>query len=123
MMMNKDESIIHKDFPEKLRQSMEKLVDAFLYLGPPDLRLTEQMPADIALDEPYRLELRRRDALPGTPGATNEAAPMREENQEIVNGAEKPFIVIPKAPPTDPEFEKKAVQSCLDAKARNTPPR
>jgi hypothetical protein len=31
---------------------MEKLVDAFLYLGPPSLALREQAPAQIATD-PY----------------------------------------------------------------------
>jgi hypothetical protein len=123
MMMNKDECIIHQDFPEKLRKPMEKLVDAFLYLGPTDLRLTEQMPADIALDGDYRVELQRRDNLPGMPGAADKPVSMTEANQEIVNGAGNPLFVIPKAPPADPEFEKKAVQSCLDAKARNTPPR
>jgi hypothetical protein len=35
---------VHSEFPESLRKPMEDLVDAFLYLGPPDLRLKEQYP-------------------------------------------------------------------------------
>lgn len=38
---------------------MEELVDAFLYLGPQDLRLKEKIPADIALDASYRAEFQR----------------------------------------------------------------
>jgi hypothetical protein len=52
---------VHRDFPTELQKPMEDLVDAFLYIGPQDLRLRDQMPADIALDIDYRLELQRRD--------------------------------------------------------------
>jgi hypothetical protein len=52
---------------------MEHLVDAFLYVGPQDLRLKEQLPADIALDIDYRAELRRREALPGLPVVATES--------------------------------------------------
>jgi hypothetical protein len=48
---------VHHDFPKALQKSVEELVDAFLYLGPQDLRLREKIPADIALDVTYRTEL------------------------------------------------------------------
>ena len=104
---------------------MEDLVDAFLYLGPQDLRLVEQTPADIALDVGYRMEVRRRESLPGYSGASGGTVTIKEIDQQIVNRAEKPLFVIPKAPPPDPKFDKDAVQSCLDAKAHsnsNSPP-
>ncbi len=73
---------VHNEFPESLHKPMEDLVDAFLYLGPQDLRLKEQMPADIALDTDYRMELQRREALSGFP----EAAPgtLKEVDRQIV---------------------------------------
>jgi hypothetical protein len=119
---SKDECIVHRDFPKNLQKKMEDLVDAFLYLGPQDLRLREQMPADIALDVDYRMELKRRDALPGFPAAVT--GTLREADQQIVNGAENPVFVIPKSTvpdPSDPAL-KRVVQNCLDhLKRRSTP--
>ena len=60
MMINKEDCSVHNDFPKRLRRPVEELVDAFLYLGPEDLRPAEQMPADIGLDIDYRMELQRR---------------------------------------------------------------
>jgi hypothetical protein len=40
-------------------------VDAFLYLGPQDLRLKEKLPADIALDEDYRSEFQKGGSMFG----------------------------------------------------------
>ena len=40
-------------------------VDAFLYLGPQDLRLKEKLPADIALDEDYRSESQKGGSMFG----------------------------------------------------------
>jgi len=45
------------------------MVDAILYLGPQDLRLKEQIPADIALDIDYMTELQRRESLTGFLGS------------------------------------------------------
>jgi hypothetical protein len=96
---------VHNDFPKPLQKPMEELVDAFLYLGPPDLSLNEQLPADIGLDADYRKELQRRESLPGFP-------PMPvEDDQQILNGAENPFYVISKPPDT-----KRLIQGCLDRK-------
>jgi hypothetical protein len=37
---------VHHDFPNALQKPMEEFVDAFLYLGPQDLRLREKIPAE-----------------------------------------------------------------------------
>jgi hypothetical protein len=70
---------------------MADLVDALLYLGPQDLRLTEPMPADIALDAGYMTELLRREKLAGMPGAGT----LEKFDQQIVSGAERPVFVTP----------------------------
>src|SRR6266699_5542538 len=101
---------------------MEDLVDAFLYLGPQDLRLTEKMPADIALDVSYRMELQKGGAMLGFPEAATETP--KEFDQQIVNSAQSPHFVIPKPPDPklpDPELSK-AVQSCLDRKSHSSSP-
>jgi hypothetical protein len=97
---------VHNDFPKPLQKPMEDLVDAFLYLGPPDLSLKEQLPADIALDVDYKKELQRRQSLPGFP-------PMpKDDDQQIVSEAENPIYVESKPP--DPKF---MVQGCLERKS------
>jgi hypothetical protein len=72
---------VHHDFPTELQKPMEDLVDAFLYIGPQDLRLRDQMPADLALDIDYRLELQRRGSLPGFPGPAT--GTLKEFDQSI----------------------------------------
>jgi hypothetical protein len=109
---------VHHDFPKALQKPMEEFVDAFLYLGPPDLRLREKIPADIALDVTYRTELQRGSAMLGFPNGASETP--QEFDQEIVNSAADPLFLIPK--PKDSNVldsqESKAVQTCLDLKAR-----
>jgi hypothetical protein len=83
---------VHNEFPKNEQKPMSDLVDAFLYLGPQDLRLKEQMPADIALDRDYMAELLRRMALMGMPGVGT----LKEFDQQIVSGAENPVLVVPK---------------------------
>ena len=90
---------------------MADLVDAFLYLGPQDLRLVEPMPADIALDVDYMTELLRRETLAGMPGAKT----LKEFDQQIVSGAESPVLVVPKQPDFKPYFPM-IKQNCLDRK-------
>ena len=41
------------------------MVDAYLYLGPSDLLLSEPRPAEILSNKPYVAELRRRAAIIG----------------------------------------------------------
>ena len=111
-MMDQD-CKVHNEFPKPLQKPMEELVDAFLYLGPPDLSLKEQLPADIALDVDYEKELPRRESLQGL-------HPMpRETNQEIVNEAENPLYDVSSPPPDTKLMEK----DCLDRKNHNPAPR
>jgi hypothetical protein len=113
VIVNKDECVVHNEFPKSLQRPTRYLVDAFLYLGPQDLKLLEQMPGDIAVDVEYRMELRRRDAVPGYPAVP--AGTLEEDNQQLVKGAEHPVFMIPRQT-RDPKAEKAAVQSCLDLK-------
>ena len=114
MSIDNDCNVHRVEFPKSLQKPMEDLVDAFLYLGPQDLRLNEQLPADIALDIDYRMELARREALPETSGVTPEMLKgNREWNAEIVNSASTPLFVVPDM--------KGVVQNCLDRKNRSRP--
>jgi hypothetical protein len=100
---------VYNEFPKNEQKSMADLVDAFLYLGPQDLRLTEPMPADIALDADYTTELLRRETLAGMPGAGT----LEKFDQQIVSGAEHPVFVVPKV--EDPKaFFPFIKQNCLD---------
>jgi hypothetical protein len=104
VMMDKDCNV-HNDFSKPLQKPMAELVDAFLYLGPPDLSLNAQLPADIVLDVDYKKELKRRESLPGF-------SPIpQESDQEIMNEAENPFFVLPPPPDT-----KLMVKDCLERK-------
>lgn len=112
---------VHHDFPKALQKPMENFVDAFLYLGPQDLRLREKIPADIALDVTYRTELQRGSAMLGFPNPPSETS--QEFDQQIVNSAADPLFVIPKPKDvniSDPQLSR-AIQACLDMKARAKP--
>jgi len=103
-------------FPPRLQKQAEKpiehYIDAFLYLGPQEFRLSEPRPADIALDADYRTELRRRESLmrdfPQSPKDFNDET-MREAQNPILEGA-------PPSPDT-----RAIAQSCLDAKKQGSP--
>ncbi len=113
---------VRHEFPKMLQKPMEDLVDAFLYLGPQDLRLRERLPADIALDATYRMELQKAGAMFGFPEAANETP--QQFDQQIVDGAGNPLFAIPKpsvAKLQDPEVAKQ-VQGCLERKARSKSP-
>ena len=105
---------VQTGFPPNLQGPIERLVDAFLYLGPQDLGLWEQMPADVGLDVDYRMELQRREALSGFPGGQT----LKEADQDIVKGAEYPVISAPEPP--DP---KPMEQGCLERKKQSGTPR
>lgn len=95
---------------------METLVDAFLYLGPQEFRLSEPMPADIALDADYMAELQRREALIGLPPGESPKS-QREFSDEIVQDAQNPILEgAPKLPDAN-EIE----QRCLADKKRGSP--
>jgi hypothetical protein len=113
-----DDCNVHNEFPKNEQKSMADLVDAFLYLGPQDLRLTEQVPADIALDVNYMTELHRREVLMGLPGSATWT--LKESDQQIVNGAENPVFVVPKLEDPKPYFPF-IRQNCLARKGSNAP--
>jgi hypothetical protein len=103
---------VYNEFPKNEQKPMADLVDAFLYLGPQDLRLAEPIPADIALDAGYMTELLRRETLAGMPGAGT----LKKFDQQIVSGAESPVFVVPKL--ADPKaFFPFIKQNCLDRKS------
>jgi hypothetical protein len=52
-----------------------KMVDAYLYLGPPDLILAEPRPAEMFLNRGYMTELRRRAAIIGDAFVTRQTNP------------------------------------------------
>jgi len=79
-------------YPKELEKPLEELADAVLYLGPRNLSLKESIPADIALDEDYMMELQRRTVFQFH-GAT--ARTIREVNRQNMSGAENPIDVIP----------------------------
>jgi hypothetical protein len=118
--IHEGDCVVHKEFPKHLQKPMADLVDAFLYLGPLDLQLKEQIPADIALDVDYRRELQRRDSLPQFVGEAPRAPTqtLQAEDQDIMKDAEE-VVFIPEKPSDrnsqDPELAK-AVQSCLERK-------
>ncbi|HEV2711016.1 MAG TPA: hypothetical protein VGU67_12435 [Edaphobacter sp.] len=106
------------EFAGNPQKRMEDLVDAFLYLGPQNLRLTEPMPADIALDTVYMTESMRRIALMGLPGTGT----LKEFDQQIVKGAENPVFVVHKMENPEAYFPF-IKQSCLDRKSNGNAPR
>lgn len=114
---------VHHEFPKPLQKPMENFVDAFLYLGPQDLRLRERLPADVALDATYRGELQKGGAMFGFPEAANETP--QQFDQQIVDGAGDPLFAIPKPPDPklpDPELARQ-VQGCLERKASSKAPK
>ena len=113
--LDKDCNVVN-GFPKDVQKPMAELVDAFLYLGPPDLALTEQMPADIALDADYRKEVRRRLTLTGPPGML--AMTEKERDEEIIKRAEHPLFEMLPTPDS-----KAITQDCLDRKKQASPPK
>jgi hypothetical protein len=101
---------VHHEFPNALQKPMEDLIDAFLYLGPQDLRLKEKIPADIALDKNYRAEFQRGADMLGFPDAASETS--EKLDQQIVKSAEDPLFTIPKQ--LNPKDTQRAVQDCLE---------
>jgi hypothetical protein len=91
------------DFPQE--KSMGDLVDAFLYLGPNDLRLAEPIPADIALDTDYMTKWLWRSALITPPEET-----LTEFDKRTVEGADTP--VLPVMPDIN-SIMHSVIQGCL----------
>jgi len=98
---------------KSMQRPMEDFVDAFLYFGPQDLRLKEQVPADIALDVDYMTELARRDTMSGF----STIVTLKEFDQKIVSSAENPLLAFKQA-------DTKAIaKRCLDRKAQSSTPK
>jgi hypothetical protein len=60
-----------------------KMVDAYLYLGPPELMLVEPRPAEIFSNKDYMAELRRRAAIIGDDFVTNQTNPDALSDQDF----------------------------------------
>jgi hypothetical protein len=88
---------VRDELPEEYQRSLDSLVDAVLYLGPQDLRLREELPADVVLDANYRAEVTRRQGLAGLP-VQSFVSPSKENDQRIMNRAANPMFVIPRVP-------------------------
>lgn len=86
-------------FGPELERPVEDVVDAFLYLGPRDLRLFEPTPASIALDTPYLTELQRREALTAFSGVPPRS--LDELRDELRQEAQW-TLLGPPLPPPDP---------------------
>jgi len=104
---------VHMNNPKSLQRPMEDFVDAFLYFGPQDLRLKEQMPVDVRLDSDYMTELQRRNAMSGF----DMIGTLKEFDQKILSSAENPLLGFKQAD-TRP-----FVKRCLDRKAQSNPPK
>jgi hypothetical protein len=106
----------HHAFPKPLQGPVENLVDAFLYLGPQDLRLSEKIPADIVLDADYMKEWQRRQSLPGSIGRGFDAQAF---DQEILSSAADPvFSFDASDKPADQNGIDEAVKMCREHKSR-----
>jgi hypothetical protein len=77
-------------------KGFSKMVDAYLYLGPRDLQLSEPMPAEISMDKDYIAELQRRAALMG------------EDPSAILKVDSNPFLY-------DPDFLQKGIQDICNS--------
>jgi hypothetical protein len=98
---------------KSMQRPMEDFVDAFLYFGPQNLRLKEQMPADIALDVDYMTELVRREGMSGF----SMIVTLKEFDQKILSSAENPLLGFKQA-------DTKAIaKRCLDRKAQSSAPK
>ena len=114
-----DCNVVNEFSKEDKQKPMADLVDAFLYLGPPELALKEQMPADIALDAGYMKELRRRELLIGEPDATTMT--QKEQEESIVKGAQNPLFGLSERP--DNKVIAAITQSCLEHKKQSSTPK
>jgi hypothetical protein len=76
-------------YPDGQDKPMERLVDAFLYLGPPELALREPMSADIPLDSAFMSELALRAKAVGGPWGETDFG-------WVTKASENPLLDFPK---------------------------
>jgi hypothetical protein len=110
---------VHHETPKGLQKPMADLVDAFLYLGPKDLALKEQLPAYVVLDADYMAEVRRRESLGPVAGGGTQTE--KEFYQQFVKDTENPLYPAPESP--DSKSVQAAVQGCLDRKSHGSTPK
>ena len=87
-------------------------VDAILYLGPPDLALSEPLAASIALDRPYRNEWLRRMRTVGMPGPST----LEGVDEQVVADAANPVLTHSPRQPVPAALKESLRQSCLNLK-------
>jgi hypothetical protein len=107
---------VQNGFPPELQKPVEDVVDAFVYLGPRDLRLAEPTPADIALDHEYMTELQRRASLTAFPGAPQRS--LEEMRAEILQEAQQTILEAPPPPP-----DVKGIEESCRAQQQDSAPR
>lgn len=90
------------------------LIDAFLYLGPQNMRLKEAIPADIALDTTYMSELLRRNAIIGLAGPQS----LTDFDKQTVASAASPLLTVERLPDAR-EFYPMIRQLCLERTKKN----
>jgi hypothetical protein len=119
LMIDRDCNI-RRDSPEEQHEPMARSVDAFLYVGPQNLRLNEVIPADVALDVDYIRELQRRASLQGILGFPGVVpGTLKEFNQQIIDGAEIPLFTF-LSPSDEATITKDMVQRCLDERKNHS---
>lgn len=99
------------DFPQE--KPMADLVDAFLYLGPNDLRLAESIPAAVGLDSDYMTKWLWRSALITSPAET-----LSEFDKRTVDSADNPLLPVM---PDINSIVQSVIQSCLERKRQSVP--
>ena len=103
---------VNDAFASTSGKTVADFIDAFLYLGPQASMLMELLPADIALDRPYRSEWLRRMKMVGMPGP----ASLEELDAQIVAGAADPLLPAPPKGSLPQAFRERVRQSCLSQK-------
>jgi hypothetical protein len=110
-----DQCNVVNPFEEQPGSGVAELIDAFLYLGPQNLRLKEATPADVALDTAYTSELLRRNAIVGLPGPQS----VGDFNLQIIASAANPILTIEKLPDAK-AFYPMIRQLCLERKKKTS---
>jgi hypothetical protein len=90
-VVGKDGKTSHTQLsPLRVETGFSKMVDAFLYLGPRDLLLSETEPARVFLNQDYMAELQRRAAIMGDAWITDHADP-----EKLLDRDFNPFFYDP----------------------------
>jgi hypothetical protein len=110
---------VSEAFATSRSKTIADQIDAFLYLGPQKLLLTEPLPADIALDRAYRSEWLRRMKLVGLPAPST----LEDLDAQIVARAGEPMAIPPTRRSVSQEMKLRIRQDCLSRKPSSPKPR